>query len=67
MNFLLSFQAKSDNPRINGGFYEEINKSIFGWKKNYRINSWGSMFSLQAMSWFDNYEKIDFESIHYLY
>lgn len=67
MNFLLSFQAKSDNPRINGGFYEEINKSIFGWKKNSRINSWGSMFSLQAMSWFDDYEKIDFESIHYLY
>jgi hypothetical protein len=67
MNFLILFQAKNNNPRISGGFYEESTKSLFGWKKNSRINSWGSMFSLQAINWFDNYEKIDFESIHYIY
>ena len=67
MNFLLSFQVDSTNPYANGGFYEEISKSIFGWKKNSRINSWGSMFSLQAINWFENYDKINFESIYYLY
>ena len=67
MNFLLTFQLQSTNPHVNGGFYEEITKSIFGWKKNSKINSWGSMFSLQAINWFDNSEKFDFESIHYLY
>ena len=67
MNFLLTFQAQSTNPHVNGGFFEEITKSIFGWKKNSKINSWGSMFSLQAMNWFDNNEKFDFKSIHYLY
>ena len=67
MNFLLTFQAQSTNPHVNGGFFEEITKSIFGWKKNSKINSWGSMFSLQAINWFDNNEKFDFKSIHYLY
>ena len=67
MNFLLTFQAQSTNPHVNGGFFEEITKSIFGWKKNSKINSWVSMFSLQAMNWFDNNEKFDFKSIHYLY
>ncbi len=67
MNFLLTLQVHSSNLHTHGGFYEEITKSIFGWKKNSRINSWGSMFSLQAINWFNNYEKINFESIHYLY
>jgi len=67
MNFLISFQVENPNLHANGGFTEEITKSIFGWKKNSRINSWGSMFSLQAINWFENYEKFDFKSIHYLY
>lgn len=67
MNFLISFQIENSNLHANGGFTEEITKSIFGWKKNSRINSWGSMFSLQAINWFENYEKFNFESIHYLY
>jgi len=67
INFLLSFQVNNVNLHANGGFYEEITKSIFGWKKNSRINSWGSMFSLQAINWFENSEKLNFEAIHYLY
>ena len=67
MNFLISFQVENPNLHASGGFTEEITKSIFGWKKNSRINSWGSMFSLQAINWFENYEKFNFKSIHYLY
>jgi len=67
MNFLLTFQAQSTDLHVNGGLFEENKKSLLGWKKNSRINSWGSMFSLQAINWFDNSEKIDFKSIHYLY
>jgi len=67
-NYLISFQASNPNKKIDGGFYEENYKSIFGWKKRLRINSWASMFSLQALYWYDNYEKIDFEKeIEFLY
>ena len=57
-SFLLTLQAKSNDLKINGGFYEENFKTLFGWKKNTRLNSWGSMFALQAIYWINNYEKI---------
>jgi uncharacterized protein YyaL (SSP411 family) len=67
-NFLLSLQATENDPKMNGGFYEEFHKSVFGWKKQIRINSWTSMFALQALNWIDKYENLSFEkSITYLY
>jgi len=67
-NFMLSLQASNPDPTINGAFYEEFHKSIFGWKKRQKLNSWGSMFALQALYWYDNYEKVTFdESIKHLY
>lgn len=67
-SFLISFQAKNSANIINGGFYEELYKSVFGWKKRLRLNSWTSMFALQAINWFDHYDKIEFkDSITYLY
>ena len=66
--FLLSLQASDSDPNINGGFYEEFYKSIFGWKKRLRLNSWTSMFALQAIYWYENFETITFdEQINYLY
>jgi len=67
-SFMVSLQANDNNVKINGGFYEEFYKSMFGWKKREKLNSWGSLFSMQALYWFDNYEKINFdESILSLY
>ena len=67
-NFLISLQGTSNSQKINGGFYEEFYKSIFGWKKRLRINSWTSMFALQAIYWNQNYDKISFEEqIKFLY
>ena len=67
-DFLLTLQAKEEDPKMNGGFYEEFHKSIMGWKKQHRINSWTSMFALQALDWIENHDKISFEkSITYLY
>ena len=67
-NFILTLQSNSVDSKMNGGFYEELYKSIFGWKKRSRINSWSSMFALQALNWIDNYESISFdESIEYLF
>jgi uncharacterized protein YyaL (SSP411 family) len=60
-SFLLSLQAQNIDKSVNGGFYEEFGKSIFGWKKTLKVNSWASMFSLQALFWFDNFSEIDFE------
>ena len=57
-SFLLTLHAKSNDPKINGGFYEENSKTLLGWKKNTRLNSCGSMFALQAIYWINNYEKI---------
>ena len=66
--FMYSLQAKSLDPKINGGFYEEFYKTIFGWKKRKKLNSWGSMFAIQALYWAENPEKIDFKkSIRSLY
>jgi rhamnogalacturonyl hydrolase YesR len=67
-SFMVSLQANNNNKKVNGGFFEEFYKSMFGWKKREKLNSWGSLFAMQALYWFDNYEKINFnESILSLY
>jgi hypothetical protein len=58
-SFLLSLQAHDGDKKINGGFYEEFHKSVFGWKKTLKVNSWASMFSLQALYWLENFSTID--------
>ena len=58
---MLTLQAQNIDKSVNGGFYEEFGKSIFGWKKTLKVNSWASMFSLQALFWIENFSKIDFE------
>lgn len=66
--FLLSLQAFHSSQNINGGFYEEYYKSFMGWKKRLRINSWTSMFALQAICWFEKIDSINFdEEIVFLY
>jgi len=66
--FLKTLQAYSSNSKINGGYYEEFFKSFLGWKKRLRINSWGSMFTLQALFWSENYDLINFDdSVQYLF
>jgi len=68
IEFIYSLQANNLDPKINGGFYEEFYKTIFGWKKRKKLNSWGSMFAIQALFWAENPEKIDFKkSIWSLY
>ena len=65
--YLINFQAKNNISNSNGGFYEENYKTLFGWKRRNRINSWTSMFALQAMFWHEN-EHISFDdSIKYLF
>ena len=67
-SFLLSLQAQNNNKKINGGIYEEFSKSIFGWKKTLKLNSWASMFSLQSLFWIENFEKINLNNdIEFLY
>ena len=39
MKFMNSLQAISNNSKINGGYYEEFYKSIFGWKKRKSVMS----------------------------
>jgi uncharacterized protein YyaL (SSP411 family) len=66
-SFLINFQSLEKNSNSNGGFYEEYYKSVFGWKKRKRINSWTSMFALQAIFW-NEHNDISFEnSVEYLY
>jgi uncharacterized protein YyaL (SSP411 family) len=66
--FLRTLQADSSNFQMNGGYYEEFFKSILGWKKRLRVNSWGSMFALQALFWSENYDSINFDdSVQYLF
>jgi uncharacterized protein YyaL (SSP411 family) len=60
-SFLLTLHAQNFNESVNGGFYEEFGKSIFGWKKTLKVNSWASMFALQALFWIENFPKITFE------
>ncbi len=67
-SFMTSLQVNDGNNKINGGFYEEYYKTLIGWKKRKKLNSWGSLFALQALYWYDNFEKINFdESISNLY
>ena len=67
VKYLINFQAKNNISNSNGGFYEENYKTIFGWKRRNRINSWTSMFALQAIFWHEN-EHISFDdSIKYLF
>lgn len=66
--FLLTYQSKHEKNQQKGAFYEEIYKTILGWKMRQRLNSWGSMFALQALYWYDNFDKIRFdEEIDLLY
>ena len=65
--FLITLQCNSDDKKSNGGFYEELFHSMFSWKKRQRINSWGSMFAIQAIYWKNNMEKINIDSIKFLY
>ena len=58
---LINLQAQNTDKFLFGGFYEEFGKSIFGWKKTLKVNSWASMFSLQALFWLENFSEIDFE------
>jgi len=68
IDFLLTLQATEEDQSMNGGFYEEFHKSVLGWKKQNRINSWTSMFALQALNWSGNYENISFDnSIKFLF
>ena len=67
VKYLINFQAKNNISNSNGGFYEENYKTMFGWKRRNRINSWTSMFALQAIFWHEN-EYISFDdSIKYLF
>lgn len=66
--FMMNLQNTDGSGKIKGGFYEEFYKSLFGWKKRYRVNSWASLFALQAIHWKENYETLSFqESISYLF
>jgi len=60
--FLLSLQVSKTDPQLNGGFYEEFYKTLFSWKKRNKLNSWGSMFALQALNWEQNYDNLSFEN-----
>ena len=57
--YLLSLQNSTSKLSTNGGFFEENFKSFLGWKINPNLNSWGSMFALQATYWFEHSEKIN--------
>jgi len=59
--FVLQLQSKNSLDTSFGGFYEEFYKTLFGWKKRYKLNSWGSMFALQALYWKENFSKITFD------
>jgi len=62
-SFMLTLQSKQSESKVNGGFYEEYYKTIFGWKKRLRVNSWGSMFALQSIYWKENYESLTFKNM----
>ena len=61
-SYLLQLQSKDSTNISNGGFYEEFYKTLFGWKKRYKLNSWGSMFALQALYWKENFSQITFDN-----
>ena len=59
LNIKHLIEEHNNDKKINGGFYEEFHKSVFGWKKTLKVNSWASMFSLQALYWLENFSTID--------
>ena len=61
-SFLVTLQAKNDDMRVDGGFYEEYYKTLFGWKLRKRVNSWGSFFALQAEHWKNKKNSLSFEN-----
>lgn len=63
--FMISLQANSLDKKIDGGFYEEFYKSLFGWKKRLKLNSWGSLFAIQALYWYENYANVDVQTMIY--
>ena len=66
--FMMNLQNTDGSEKTKGGFYEEFYKSLFGWKKRYQVNSWASLFALQAIHWKENYGTLSFqESISYLF
>lgn len=68
LKFLNTLQSTNSNLHCKGGFYEEFYKSMFSWKKRSRVNSWASMFALQALYWYDEISNIDFnKEIELLY
>lgn len=68
ISFMDSLQATNTDKRISGGYYEEFYKTLLGWKKRKKLNSWGTLFALQALYWNDNSENIDFNTeIKWLY
>lgn len=67
-SFLLTLQANSNDPKVYGAFYEEFYKSILGWKIRQKLNSWGSMFALESLKWYETYDNLDFNhSVEYIY
>ena len=66
--FMNSLQTQNPDKKIHGGYYEEFYKSLLGWKKRKKLNSWGSMFAIQSLYWYENIENLDFhKSIWSLY
>lgn len=61
LEYLRSFQAKESDIKINGGFYEEFYKTMLGWKRQNRINSWGTMFAIQALKWMGEKDYLQFD------
>lgn len=63
LRFLLTLQSNNNNSRLLGGFYEEYFKTVFSWKKRQRINSWTSMFALQAIYWNEKFDELTFDNM----
>ncbi|OLC36376.1 MAG: hypothetical protein AUH84_01630 [Thaumarchaeota archaeon 13_1_40CM_4_38_7] len=67
-SFLLTMQVLDGDKKTSGGFIEEIYKSFTGWKKKQRLISWGSMFALQCLKWYDMSNELNFNSsIEFIY
>ena len=58
---LLSYQISNPHLEQNGALLEENYRTILGWKMRQKLNSWGSMFALQALYWYDNFDRISFD------
>jgi uncharacterized protein YyaL (SSP411 family) len=68
LEYLVSFQAQENDVKMDGGLYEEFYKTMFSWKRQNKINSWGTMFAIQALKWMENRNVISFdESVKQLF